>query len=381
MAEGDDSSQEKTEEPTPKRLKEAKEKGQVPRSKELNMTAIMLASAAAMLLTGDYIADHLLKAFKNSFTATREQIFDPNHLINALMENMWNGFLGIMPFLVIVLLASIISPALLGGWSFSAKALAPKLEKLDPLKGIKRIFGPQGLMELVKSILKIILVGSIGLLCLWLFYEDLLNLARMDLYEGIGVAGRAFFYTFFILAASLIIIVGIDVPFQLWQHKSKLKMTKQEVKDEFKETEGKPEVKGKIRQLQRDIAQGRMMEEVPKADVVVTNPTHYAVAIKYDQLGMEAPKVIAKGKDLVAANIREIAEEHKIAIYSAPPLARALYHTTEIDQEIPHGLYVAVAQLLAYVYQLRTFRPHAGMAPPQPPNTEIPEEFEKYTKL
>jgi flagellar biosynthetic protein FlhB len=369
--------QEKTEEPTSKRLRDAKEKGQVPRSRELSTMLVMLAAAGSLTLLGDYMASGLAGVLESGFSFGRDMAFDPRAPLRALSSALIGGLLTVAPFALIMFLVALAAPAALGGWSFSGKALQPKLEKLDPIKGLKRIFGINGLVELLKAIAKVVLVGAVGAGLLWLQRDHFHALAGEPLEPGIRHAAWIFFGAFTAMAVALILIALVDVPYQLWDHTKKLRMTRQEVKDEMKDTEGKPEVKQKIRQLQQQMAQGRMMEKIPDADVVVTNPTHFAVALKYDQLHMRAPKVVAMGTDLVAQRIREIAREHRVPLFEAPPLARALYHTSQLDREIPAGLYLAVAQVLAYVYQLRAAV--AGKRPARP-HPEIPEEFLKYAR-
>ncbi|MBA1146992.1 flagellar biosynthesis protein FlhB [Ectothiorhodospiraceae bacterium WFHF3C12] len=378
MAEENQDGQEKTEEPTAKRQREAKEKGQVPRSRELNTTLVMLAAAAGLLVLGPYISRHLLEVFHRTFQVSRSRVFDPQAPVELLYDTISIGLLAVAPFAILMLVVAVTSPLAIGGWSFSGKAMAPKLEKIDPLKGLKRIFGTRGLVELAKAVAKVLVVGAVGTLMFWTNLDDFAALAGEPLEGAMGHASTIFFMTFFALSGSLVIIALVDIPYQIWDHTQKIKMTKQEVKEEFKETEGKPEVKSKVRQLQQQMAQGRMMEQVPKADVVVTNPTHFAVALKYDQLHMRAPTVLAKGTGIVALNIRELAKENSIPLFEAPPLARALYHTTELEQEIPAGLYLAVAQVLAYIYQLRGAARDPKRRPSRP-DPEIPEEFRQYT--
>jgi len=377
MAEESENGQEKTEQPTPKRLQDAKKKGQIPRSRELTTTLLMLFAALGMLMFGGYMGEGIVGLLEWSFQPGREEIFDPKEPIARVHEALGRGLLIVAPFAGLMMLVALIGPVALGGWTFSAQPMIPKPEKMNPVKGIKRIFGPKALIELAKGVAKILVVGSVAALFFYLFQQELRSLALAPLQSAMAHAIELFFIAFFILAASLIVVVAVDVPYQLWDHQKKLRMTRQEVKDEFKQTEGKPEVKGKIRQLQREAAQRRMMEKVPEADVVVTNPTHYSVALQYDQLKMRAPRVIALGKDQVALRIREIASENGIPLFEAPPLARALYHTTDIDQEIPAGLYMAVAQVLAYIYQLRAARGGQGEAPRRPA-PDIPEEFRPY---
>jgi flagellar biosynthetic protein FlhB len=279
------------------------------------------------------------------------------------------------PFFAVMMVVAVLASIALGGFNFSAEALQPKFDKLNPIKGMKRLFSPNGLMELLKSLAKFVIVGGVTGLLIWLWLGDFLALGRMELApalrEGMSMVGWAAL----LLAASLIVMALIDVPFQLWNHTRQLKMTQQEVRDELKETEGRPEVKGRIRQAQREIAMRRMMAEVPKADVIVTNPTHYAVALRYDQGKHNAPVVVAKGADLVAGNIRRIGSDHKVPIVEAPVLARAVYYSTELNQPIPAGLYLAVAQLLAYVFQLRVWEKQGGDYPAQPDEFPVPDEL------
>ncbi|RFA28532.1 flagellar biosynthesis protein FlhB [Alkalilimnicola ehrlichii] len=379
MAEENQDGQEKTEEPTPKRLRDAKEKGQVPRSRELNTAMVMMASAFGMMVFAGYIGNGLATIMETTFQPDRDDLFNNMLVFEILRGLIWQGLLLIAPFAAIVFVVAVAAPALIGGWAFSGKAMAPKLEKMSPIKGLKRMFGVKGLVELGKALAKVTVVGTVALLLAWLFQGKVKALMGVGLESGLALGAQMFFIAFFALSASLLLVAAVDVPYQLYEHKKKLRMTKQEVKDELKQTDGKPEVKGKIRQLQQQIARGRMMESIPEADVVITNPTHYAVALKYDQMNMRAPKVLAKGAGELALKIRELAEEHKVPLFEAPPLARALYFTTDLEQEIPGGLYVAVAQVLAYIYQVRS--PAQPGQRPVRPDPELPDEFEKYTKM
>jgi len=370
MAEND-TSQEKTEQPTPKRLREAREKGQVARSRELNTTLVLLAGAGALLLMGGGIFQRLQEILRRSFTIERELIFDTGAMHAMLQLRITEGLIMLLPVFLVLIVAAVLGPLSLGGGGFSGKAMAPKWSKLNPISGLKRIFSLQGLMEFGKTLAKFVLIAAIGGLLLWQLSGALMGLGHQPLQRGLMHAGYMVGWTFLTLAATLILVALVDVPFQLWNHQKQLRMTKQQIKDEFKETEGKPEVKSRIRQTQYDISRRRMMGEVPKADVVVTNPTHYAVALRYDQEGMRAPRVVAKGADLIAAEIRERARAANVPLFSAPPLARALYFTTRLDQEIPAGLYVAVAHVLAYVYQLRAATQSGAARRPDPP-TDLP---------
>ncbi|WP_250657671.1 flagellar biosynthesis protein FlhB [Alkalimarinus coralli] len=374
MAEGQDSSADKSEEPTAKRLQKSREEGQIPRSKELNTMAILISGAVGLLMFGENLGMALKSVMLHSFSFPREVLFDIGQmglfLGHSFSEVVWS----MAPFLTILLVASILGPVGLGGWLFSTKALAPKFSRLNPVEGIKRMFALKSLVELVKSIAKVGVVVTVALLMLNAYTAELLAVGAESVIPAMGHALDILVWIVFWLACSMVVIAVVDVPFQLYDHNKKLKMTKQEVKDEYKDTEGKPEVKQKIRQLQMEMAQRRMMQDVPQADVVITNPTHFSVALKYDGDTMAAPVVLAKGGDEIALKIREIANEHKIEIVQAPPLARSIYYNSEVGDEIPSGLYVAVAQILAYIFQLRRYRSGANPKP-QMPDFPIPDDL------
>jgi flagellar biosynthesis protein FlhB len=374
MAENQDG-QERTEEPTAKRLDDAKRKGQVPRSRELNTMAVTLTGVVGLAMMSRSLGHSLSEMMSERFVLTREEIFDTNSMIINLGQGVGEAFLSLVPFFLMVIVAAIFSSVALGGFSFSGEALTPKLDKLSPLKGIKRVFSARGLVELLKAMAKFLLIGGITILLLYNTLDKYLALHNMDMVQAISHLNGLIGWSVILLASSLILLAAIDVPFQLWDHKRQLKMTRQELRDEMKETEGKPEIKSKIRQMQREMAQRRMMEEVPKADVIVTNPTHFAVALQYDPERMHAPKMVAKGADLIAMSIRQVAKEHKVPLVESPVLARAIYYHTEIDSYIPAGLYLAVARLLAYVFQLRAYRTEGGQRPQMPEDLTVPEEF------
>jgi len=375
MAENKDG-QDKTEEPTGKKLDDAKKKGQVARSRELNTMAVTLAGAISLVTMSSQFEDGLRGVMTNNFSLKREDLYEPmamlHHLSDAIRDALWM----LAPFFLILIVVAILASVSLGGLAFSTSAIAPKFNKLNPISGTKRVFSLKGLMELVKALLKFMLIASVTGGILWLSMRDLIGLSQMEIGPALVEVGSLVGSSFILLASTLILIALMDVPFQLWDHKRQMRMTRQEVRDEMKNTEGRPEVKGRIRSLQREMAQRRMMGEVPKADVVVTNPTHYAVALKYDQDSMAAPKVVAKGKELVAANIRKIAEENNVLLVESPMLARAIYFSTEIDHAIPAGLYLAVAKLLAYVFQLQIYRKDGGEIPLMPDDFPVPEEYQ-----
>ena len=345
--------QERTEQATPKRHRDAREKGQIARSRELTTFSLLFSSAIGIYFMGGKIVESLLSAMRDSFNPPQHIILDPALLPNYFMAELVNTLLVVVPLLAILAGAALLAPMALGGWSFSANALSVKWERISPLKGVKRIFSWKSVIELVKALSKFGLITIVAIAYIWWKRNNLIGLSADDIHTGLSESGQILLWAFMIISSPLLLVVAIDVPFQLWDHAKQLRMTKQEVKDENKETEGNPEVRARVRSIQREMARKRMMAEVPRADVIITNPTHYAVAVKYDQDKMRAPIVLAKGKDLVASQIRSIANLHKIPIVSAPALSRSIYHSTPLNKEIPTGLYMAVAQVLAYVYQLR----------------------------
>ena len=373
MAENEDG-QEKSEQATPKRQEEARKKGQVPRSREMTTMAMLLMAAICMSLMGGHMIERLGAVLQLGLQVERAKLFDRYALIEILGQAVFQGFLLLFPFLLVMLVTALIAPVALGGWSFSAEALSFKAEKLNPLKGLKRIFAARGIVELVKALAKFLLIGSVGAGLLWHFLPELMGLGREAVEHGLAHAGSILSTSFVVLSASLLLIAAIDVPFQLWDHAKNLKMTRQEVRDEHKDTDGKPEVKSRLRAMQREVAQRRMMEEIPKADVIITNPTHYAVALRYDTENMSAPVVVAKGVELIASQIRTVAVANNVPLFEAPPLARALYYSAEINQEIPAGLYLAVAQILAYLFQLKATA-GGGPIPRRPEDVPVPDEF------
>ena len=372
----EENGQEKTEDATPRRLEKAREEGQVVRSKELNTTAILLAGAFGLMMFGSPIAVALENVLRYNFVLDRAAIFDDRAMLLHLGHSIQSVATTLAPIGILLMAAAILGPIALGGWNFSVKALAPKANRINPGSGLKRMFSANSMMELVKAIAKFILVLGISLMVLNTNQYELMGLNKEGVIPAMAHTVSLLSWSFIFLCSSLILITVMDIPFQIKDHANKLKMTMQQVKDEMKDSEGKPEVKGRIRQLQREMAQGRMMDNVPDADVIITNPTHYAVALKYDPDNMEAPLLIAKGADLVAARIRELGAEHKIPVLSFPPLARAVYHSTEVEEEIPVSLYVAVAQVLAYVFQLRTYRKERTSKPVMPVDLPVPDESE-----
>ena len=365
------SSQDKTERATPKRERDAREKGQVARSRELT-TAVLVAGGAAVLLgKGAQMCLEAVQVLRGALEIDLDEFATTGDMAGSFGELLIAGLMVAAPVLGLGFLAALIAPLLLGGWNFSTKAMMPQFSRMNPVTGLGRIFSVRGLVDLAMGVMKVVVLGGIGGAVLWSQRFELGSLARLDPASAIVQAGAGVMHLFGWLAVGLVAIAALDVPWQWYRHGRDLRMTRQEVRDEFKQAEGRPEVKAKIRQAQQAMARNRMMAAVPTADVIVTNPTHYAVALRYNAGGMRAPKVVAKGAELVAAAIRELGREHRIPIVSAPPLARALYRSVEIDQEIPAALFQAVAQVLSYVFQLRGWR--GGTPPPEPPNVgEVP---------
>ncbi len=368
MADNESSQAERTEQATPKRLADSRRKGQVPRSRELSMMLVMIIGAAACLV----LQPHFAKGLKAILIGNLQQRFDhgvaavdlPTAFGVAALDALWM----LMPLFAVVAVAAVAGTTAMGGFIFSFESVKPSFSKLNPITGLKRVFGPNGLMELVKAVAKFLFVGIVAALLLQQLQDRLLGLGRLPILDALDDAGALLGGSFILLSATLIIIAAVDTPFQWWQHGRRLRMTKQEVKDEHKETDGRPEVKSRIRGLQQEAATRRMMEAVPDADVIATNPQHFAVALKYDQGKMRAPRVVAKGADLIAMRIRTLGKQHQVPLFEHPPLARALFHTTKVGEEIPPRLYAAVAQVLTYIYQLKQ---PAGSGSITPPEVEV----------
>ena len=372
----EDSDLEKTEQPSQRKLDQAREKGQVARSRELSTFAVLLAGGGALWFMGASFTQHMVKLLHDGLTLDRELAFNPDLIIPRLYDLSLDALITFFPFLLVVMLAAAFSPLLLNGWLFSVQALQPKFSKMNPVSGIARMFSRTSLVELIKAIGKSVLVGGVAALVIWSNKDAVMALGMLATAASIPQIGHLVGASFMTIVGAMLLIVAIDVPFQLWDHNKKLMMTKEEVRQESKETEGDPMVKGRIRSLQREAARRRMMAEIPTADVVVTNPTHYAVALKYGDKGMRAPIVVAKGSHLLALRIREIAEENHVPILEAPPLARALHKHTDLGESIPEALYTAVAEVLAYVYQLHRYEKQGGARPQEPKHLPVPIELD-----
>ncbi len=360
MADNDTPQHDRTEQPSAKRLDDARTRGEVPRSRELAMTTVVISAAAVLLGGSGYFAEGLEGLFEVGLVVPRKALFDASLLPGALLEGLSAGLRLLMPIAVATIGAAVLGSLALGGWSFSGEALTPNFGRLNPIAGFGRLLSLNGLVELLKALAKFAVVAIVAGVLLWRFGGDFLALGLLTVDAAIARSARLAGVCLAGLAASLLLVAAADVPFQFWHHRRKLRMTKQEARDELKETEGRPEVRSRIRNLQRAIATRRMMADVPKADVVAMNPSHYAVALRYDAGKMKAPRVVAKGADLIAFQIRRVAEAHNVPIFEHPQFARALYHTSEIGKEISPRLYVAVAQVLTYIYQLTGRTPPGG---------------------
>ncbi len=377
MAESDDGG-ERTEDPTPKKIEDARKEGQIARSKELGTMFVLVGGAVAMLMTGHSLVDALSRVMARLFSLTQQETHDIHASFQVLSRAIVTIAQPLLRIIFIITFAAFVGNSILGGVSFSWKAIGVKPSKMSPFAGFKRMFGPQAAVEFLKSLLKFFVVAIVAYLLLTNLFEDILGLSLETMPNNLAHAVNLLLWMFLTLTLSLVIIAAVDVPYQLWNHTKQLKMTKQEVKDESKNTEGNPEIKGRVRRMQMEISQRKMMAEVPNSDVVITNPTHYSVALKYDVKAGGAPKMLAKGVDEMAIHIRKIAKEHQVEIISSAALARSLYYTAEVDQEIPEELFAAVAQVLAFVFQLSEHKKGRAKTPkPLAKKLPIPDEF-KY---
>ncbi|OTQ75025.1 MULTISPECIES: flagellar biosynthesis protein FlhB [unclassified Gilliamella] len=370
----DDSDLEKSEQPTDSKLKKAKEKGQIPRSRELTSLIILLVGIMLFWIMGTHFVSKLKTIIQQAMLVAH-RTDDDKQIIFNLINLLTAGFWAILPIFVGLVIVAIIAPLSVGGLLFSLQSIKPNLGKLNPISGFKRLFSLRIFSELFKSILKVVLIAFAAALFLIHQFPNMLALPSMYLNNALSQVMQLLIYASLLIVLALIPMVGFDIFYQIWSNLKKLKMSKQEVKDEFKEQEGNPQIKGRIRQMQQAMARRRMMKDVPKANVIVTNPTHYAVALQYDEKTMSAPKILAKGTDNIASKIKQIAQEHQIPQLEAPPLARALYRHGEIGKSIPAELYAAVAQILAWVYQLKRWHRYGGEKPLKPTNLSIPESL------
>jgi flagellar biosynthetic protein FlhB len=371
----EESDLERTEPASAKRLDQARSEGRVPQSRELTAFLVLAAATGGIWILGSWLTQQAGSMLRKGLTFDRSVAFDQNAPASMFASLSWEALLLAAPVFLLTIVAAVATPFALGGWTFAPQALSPNFSRMDPVKGVQRMFSWHSLGELVKAILKSLLIGGVVIWIIRHEQDQLFALVMQSVEPALASFGRMIVFAMLGLVAGLAIIAAIDVPFQLWRYYAGLRMTKEEVRQEMKELEGDPYLKARIRSQQREIARRRMMAEVPKADVVVTNPTHYAVALKYDREKMGAPQVVAKGMSLVAQKIRDLATENKVPVVEAPPLARALYRHTDIGEQVPVALYTAVAEILAYVYQLNQFLGGTSNGlPPQPPSRiAVPE--------
>ncbi|MCS3470314.1 flagellar biosynthetic protein FlhB [Pseudomonas sp. JUb42] len=376
MAENENG-QDKTEDPTDKRVRDSREKGEIVRSKELSNLVLMIAGTWGLLVFGAGIAQMFMTVMRTSFTISREMIMDHTYMTRFLLAAVKEALIAMQPFMLTMVLAALIGPILLGGWMFTTSALAPNFARMNPLPGLKRMVSVNALIELLKSTAKFCIILAVAVVVLRKDQKDLMAIGYEPLEQAIIHCLQVVGWSALWMACGLIIIAAVDVPFQIYEGHKKLLMTKQEIRDEHKDSDGRPEVKQRIRQLQQELSQRRMLSSIPDADVIITNPTHFAVALKYDPEKGGAPMLLAKGTDFIALKIREIGAQHQVLILESPALARSIYYSTELDQEIPAGLYLAVAQVLAYVYQIRQFHAGRGKRPTPLGDISIPPDLQR----
>ena len=363
---------------TPRRLEQAREQGQVARSRELTGAAVACAAALGIAFYGPQLFARSAALVRESLAFDRASAFSPERMLETLTSASLAALLELAPLLAILLAVTLAAPLAMSGWVFSTSALAPDFGRLDPLRGLGNMFSRNGAAELARSVVKSALLAVAGAWALVHLWTQMLATLQLDVPAGVHLAGAAVMTGVNGLLVALALIAAIDVPYQLWRHYRGLRMTREELRQELREQEGDPQLKARIRSLQRQVARKRMMAAVPTASVIVTNPTHYAVALHYEE-SMRAPRVIAKGTDLVAQRIREIGAAHGVPTLEAPPLARALHRHAEIGQEVPHSLYTVVAQVLAYVYQVQRWQRGTGTKAPVPPELFVPPELDPLT--
>ena len=372
----EDSDLERTEPASQRRLDQARERGQVPRSSELSTFSVLLASGAGLIFLGPRLMHSLETVMRDGLTLDRSAAYDPSQLGLRLLESAAQALLALSPLFLLVTVVALLAPTLVSGWLFTLETLQPDFTRLNLLRGLARLFSWHGLIQLGKAVLKTVVVGGVAAWAVWSERTEIVSLISEPLEPALAHLAGLLGYTFLLIAGAFALIVAIDIPFQIWQHRRELRMTKEEVREELKETEGNPQIKARIRSLQREVARRRMMAQVPKADVVVTNPTHFAVALQYREASMTAPRVVAMGSLLVAERIVEVAQHSHVPILHAPALARALFAHAEVGREIPARLYTAVAEVLAWVYQLRQAERSGGEVPRPPTDVTVPADLD-----
>jgi flagellar biosynthetic protein FlhB len=372
----EDSGLERTEPASQQRLDKAREEGDVPRSRELSTCMVLLASGGGLYFFSGGLITKLSEMLTANLSFEREIAFDSTLLISKVNSTIQDILIAFSPLALLVIIAALGAPLLIGGWLFSAQALQPKFSRMNPISGLGNMISKRALVELIKALLKTLVIGVISWIAIQNLRDDIFGLMHESYDEAMKHLGSMLLICFLSIVGGLVIIAGVDAPFQMWSYAEKLKMTHQEVIQESKEANGNPQIKAKIRAQQREMARRRMMSEVPTADVIVTNPTHYSVALKYAEGKFGAPRVVAKGADAVAAKIKELGKEHNVPILEAPPLARALFKHTELGDEIPETLYSAVAEVLAYVFQLKNYQNIGGIYPEKPSKLQVPPELD-----
>lgn len=372
----EDSDLERSEPASQRRLDQAREEGQVPRSPELATFSVLLAGGAGLAVLGDALVASLKRLMAQGLTLDRGASFRPEAMTERLETAGLDVLLSFVPYLILLILVALAAPLLVSGWIFTFGAVAPQWQRLSPFGGFKRMFSVRSLVELGKAIIKTLIVGGVATLVLMNELEPILGLAAEPPAAALAHMGQLLIVTFLAVVGAMALIVAVDIPFQIWEFRKQYRMTKEEVRQEYKETEGDPQIKARIRQLQREQARRRMMSEVPKADVVVTNPTHFAVALRYREGAMRAPVVVAKGASQVAERIIAVATENRVPVLRAAPLARALHAHGDLGREIPSALFGAVAEVLAYVYQLTRYESLGGEPPEAPSDIRVPPELD-----
>ena len=371
----EDSDAERTEPASSKRLEEARGKGQIPRSQELATFSILMTGIVMLIMLGPELMQTLKAIFVAELSFNRTTLADPGQMFLHFIASSHKALMACLPIIIPCAIVAIITPVLVGGWLFTFDSLAPNFGRMNPISGIGRMFTLKSVVDMTKTILKSSLIGGVAAWVLWGQREEFLQLITMPLEIGMPYMWKMVQHTLLLVISSLALLAAIDAPYQLWDYYKGLRMTKEEVKQEGKDAEGSAEVKGKIRQLQQEAARKRMMSEIPKANVIVTNPTHFAVALQYTET-MRAPKVVAKGAFLLAERIIELGKEHKVAVIRTPPFARALYHHAELGAEIPAALYTAAAEVLAYIYQLKHWQNYGGDEPNLADELPVPADLD-----
>lgn len=372
----EESDLEKTEPGSPRRLEKAREEGEVARSRELTTFVLLVTGIGGLWMNAGPMSEHIGRALRHGLQFERASAFDTSHMLVQAGNVVLEALQALIPLFGMMVLAALIAPLMLGGWLFSTQSLAPKFSKLNPIAGLGRLFSTQSLAELIKAIAKSLLVGSVAYWVISANVASIMSLMSEPVGSALPHMMRLVADCCMLIIASLLVVAALDVPYQLWSYYKKLRMSREDLRQEHKESEGDPQIKAQIRRQQQQMARRRMMTEVANADIVVTNPTHFAVALKYTDKEMRAPRVVAKGTDLLALRIRAIGKENNVPILEAPPLTRALYRHTKLGDEIPAALYAAVAEVLAWVYQLQRWNSEGGIAPNVPVDLPVPESLD-----